>query len=307
MTDGWPPRPVLQPVHWDAAARAGVALAVLRLDAIDPLLSGNKWYKLAPQIARLQSEGWRGILSLGGAHSNHLHALAAAGQRFGFATTGLLRGLEQDTPTVRDLRSCGMQLHWLGYAGYRQRHQPGFSVHWQALYPGHLYVDEGGMGLEAVHSCAGLIDLLQQALPQAGWHDYDQLWVACGTGTTLAGLILGDAGRHAITGGLAVPAGHGVELNVPGLLAEAGCSAGNWRLRDASLGAFARTTPQLLACMAAFEQQTGVLLEPLYTGKLVLALRGALAAGEIQPGSRIVLLHGGGLQGRRGMGLSAAG
>src|SRR5690606_5740570 len=98
-------------------------LALLRLDLVDPLLSGNKWYKLAPHLTEARRLGAPGLISLGGAHSNHLHALAAAGARFGLASVGLLRGEPQDTPTVRDLAAFGMRLHWLGYAGYRQRHR----------------------------------------------------------------------------------------------------------------------------------------------------------------------------------------
>ena len=106
----WPPRPSLQTVRCSWLARAGVELALLRLDRIDPLISGNKWYKLAPHLAEARRLGAPGLISLGGAHSNHLHALAAAGARFGFATVGLLRGHAQDTPTVRDLQDFGMQL-----------------------------------------------------------------------------------------------------------------------------------------------------------------------------------------------------
>ena len=52
---------------------------MLRLDLLDPLLSGNKWFKLRPHIEAAAAAGADGLISLGGAHSNHLHALAAAG------------------------------------------------------------------------------------------------------------------------------------------------------------------------------------------------------------------------------------
>ena len=88
----WIPAAPLQALSFDWSVRAGVELAVLRLDLLDPLLSGNKWFKLRPHIEAAAAAGAYGLISLGGAHSNHLHALAAAGQRFGFATVGLLRG-----------------------------------------------------------------------------------------------------------------------------------------------------------------------------------------------------------------------
>lgn len=297
----WPPLAQLQAVRCDWLQRAAVELALLRLDLIDPLISGNKWYKLAPHLAAAQRQGAPGVISLGGAHSNHLHALAAAGARFGFASVGLLRGHAQDTPTVRDLQRFGMQLHWLGYAGYRERHRDSFWDAWRARYPGFVTVEEGGASLAAAQECAGLIGQIHRALAGLGWSDYDQLWVAAGSGTTLAGLVLGEQGRHPVVGALAVPADHGVAASVARLLGEAGRPAQGYRLRDASRGGFARLDGELARFLLDFEGETGVPLEPLYTGKLLLALREALERGEIARGSRIVAVHSGGLQGRRAL------
>lgn len=299
---GWPPPALLQAVRCGWLECAGIELALLRLDRIDPLISGNKWYKLAPHLEEVRRSGAGGLISLGGAHSNHLHALAAAGARFGVATVGLLRGDPQDTPTVRDLQTFGMQLHWLGYGGYRARHQADFWNPWLARYPGFVTVAEGGFALSAARSCASLVDMIGDGLAALGWDDYQQLWVAAGTGTTLAGLVLGEAGRHPVVGALAVPDHHGVAEAVARLLEEAGRAAEQgYRLLDASRGGFARVDSELARLILAFEAETGVPLEPLYTGKLLLALRDAIRCGEIPPGSRIVAVHSGGLQGRRAL------
>lgn len=68
----WLPHAPLEPLQLDWLQ--GVELAVLRLDCIDPLISGNKWFKLTGHLA--QAHCARGVISLGGAYSNHLHALA---------------------------------------------------------------------------------------------------------------------------------------------------------------------------------------------------------------------------------------
>ena len=119
---------------------------------------------------------------LGGAHSNHLHALAAAGQPFGFATVGLLRGEAQDTPTVRDLQAFGVQLHWLGYGGYRRRHSPDFWQLWRERYLQLLPVDEGGGGLLAARSRRGD----RRDKPGSNWVCWagptTTRWLAAGTG-----------------------------------------------------------------------------------------------------------------------------
>lgn len=290
----------LQPLnlHWLIAA--GVEVAILRLDLIDPLISGNKWFKLKHHLAAARHAGAEGLISLGGSHSNHLHALAAAGKRFGFSTVGLLRGHPAQTPTVLDLQAFGMALHWLGYAGYRARHEPGFWAPWLERYPRLHPVPEGGGGLDGALGCAEIVNQARAQLFDVGWDDYDGWWLACGTGTTLAGLVLAEAGRHAVYGAMAVPASHGVAENVADILG-ADCSTG-YQLLDASRGGFAKADAELLGFIAACEAQSGVALEPLYTGKALLALREAVEAGHCPKGSRMIFVHTGGLQGKRASG-----
>ena len=288
----WLPQAPLEPLQLDWLN--GVELAVLRLDRIDPLISGNKWFKLTEHLAQARQAGAHGIISLGGAYSNHLHALAAAGKRFGFPTVGLLRGHRQDTPTVLDLKAFGMQLHWLGYGGYRARHEPGFWAPWRERYPHLSPVPEGGGGLAGATGCRVLVEQARAQLSNLGWPDYDAWWLAAGTGTTLAGLVLAEAGAHPVYGALAVPDDHGVAQNVSALV------SGGYELVDASRGGFAKVDPVLLDFIDTTEQACGLLLEPLYTGKALLALKQQIEAGRIAPDTRLIFVHTGGLQGRRG-------
>jgi len=290
----WLPDAPLEPLHLDWLTQAGVEVAVLRLDRIDPLISGNKWFKLSEHLAQAREAGATGIISLGGAYSNHLHALAAAGKRFGFPTVGLLRGHPQDTPTVLDLKAFGMQLHWLGYGGYRARNEPGFWEPWREQYP-HLHpVPEGGGGLAGALGCKQLVVQARTQLSGLGWADYHGWWLAAGTGTTLAGLVLAEAGAHPVYGALAVPDDHGVAQQVQALVQH------GYELLDASRGGFAKVDPPLLAFIDATEQACGLPLEPLYTGKALLALKQQLEAGRFAAGTRLIFVHTGGLQGRRG-------
>lgn len=288
-------QPPLHPLHLPWLESARVEAAILRLDLIDPLISGNKWFKLRHHLQHAMASNAAGLISLGGNHSNHLHALAAAGKRFGFATAGLLRGHAQDTPTVRDLRALGMQLHWLGYGGYRARNQPGFWQPWQARYPGWQCIPEGGGGLAGAQGCALILDQARAQLAALGWADYDAWWLAAGSGTTMAGLVLAEEGRHVVHGALAVPRGHGVEQ----ALAELAGTQG-YQLHDACRGGFGKIDDELLAFIADCERRTGVPLEALYTGKALLALQQQVEAGLFAPGTRLIVVHTGGLQGRRG-------
>ncbi|WLH33735.1 1-aminocyclopropane-1-carboxylate deaminase [Pseudomonas sp. FP2196] len=296
----WLPQAPLEPLQLDWLTTAGIEVAILRLDQIDPLISGNKWFKLIEHLNAADRAGAEGFISLGGAHSNHLHALAAAGKRLGFKTVGLLRGHPQETPTVKDLKKFGMQLHWLGYGGYRARHEPGFWLPWQAQYPALHAVPEGGGGLPGALGCAALKVQVDTQLSDLGWIDYHGWWLACGTGTTLAGLVLAEAGAHPVYGALAVPDNHGVAPHVEAIIREAGSSAGDYTLLDASRGGFAKVDPALLGFIDITEQLSGVPLEPLYTGKALLALKQQVEAGRFASGTRLIFVHTGGLQGRRG-------
>ena len=299
----WYPHAPLQPLNVEWLQQAGIEAAVLRLDLIDPLISGNKWFKLTDHLRRARAAGADGLISLGGAHSNHLHALAAAGKRFGFATVGLLRGHPQQTPTTLDLERFGMQLHWLGFAGYRARHEPDFWQPWQALYPNLHQVPEGGGGLAGALGCMPLVSRVREQLATIGWQDYDAWWLAAGTGTTLAGLVLGEEGRRRVYGALAVPEDHGVAPQVEAILQAGGLQERNFELVDASRGVFAKVDDALLAFMRANEVASGMPLEPLYTAKALMALAQAVEKGVITRGMRVVFVHTGGLQGRRGFDL----
>ncbi|WP_248743231.1 MULTISPECIES: 1-aminocyclopropane-1-carboxylate deaminase/D-cysteine desulfhydrase [unclassified Pseudomonas] len=286
----------LEPLHLDWLIAAGIEVAILRLDRIDPLISGNKWFKLVEHLKAADRAGAEGIISLGGAHSNHLHALAAAGKRLGFTTVGLLRGHPQDTPTVRDLQDFDMQLHWLGYGGYRARHEPGFWEPWLAQYPTLHPVPEGGGGLPGAQGCASLKNQVSQQFGKLGWDNHDGWWLACGTGTTLAGLVLAEGGQRPVYGAMAVPDDHGVAANVEAIVGD----IGGYELIDASRGGFAKVDGPLLEFIAQTEQASGVPLEPLYTGKALLALKQHIEAGRFKSGTRLIFIHTGGLQGLRG-------
>jgi 1-aminocyclopropane-1-carboxylate deaminase len=290
-----PPAPLhILDLDWLRAAR--IEVAILRLDLIDPLISGNKWFKLKHHLSAARQAGAEGVISLGGAHSNHLHALAAAGKRFGFSTVGLVRGHPVETPTVFDVQRFGMTLHWLGYAGYRARHEAGFWTPWLDRYPKLHPVPEGGGGMDGALGCAEIVSQARSQLGALGWEDYNGWWLACGTGTTLAGLVLAESAGRKVYGAMAVPEGHGVAQNVQAILG--GSHDQRYELLDASRGGFAKVDSALMTFMTECEQLGGIPLEPLYTGKALLALRQAVEAGRFAPGARLIFVHTGGLQGK---------
>ncbi|MDT4872645.1 pyridoxal phosphate-dependent enzyme, D-cysteine desulfhydrase family [compost metagenome] len=143
-----------------------------------------------------------------------------------------------------------------------------------------------------------LVAQVREQLAALGWDDYHGLWLAAGTGTTLAGLVLGEAGAHPVYGAMAVPADHGVAQQVQAILREAGVADAGYRLLEACGGGFAKVDRQLLEFIRASEASSGVPLEPVYTAKALMALRHQIETGYFARGSRLVFVHTGGLQGR---------
>ncbi len=214
-------------------------------------------------------------------------------------TVGLLRGTEQLTPTVADLLEFGMQLHWLGYGGYRARHRDDFWTPWLERYPGYRCVPEGGGGLVGALGCVPLVAPLDAQLGELGWSDHHGWWLAAGTGTTLAGLVIGEGGRRPVFGALAGPPSHAVARQLGSLLGEAGMPDGGYLLLDASRGGFGRFDSALISFLKETEHASGIPLEPVYTAKAMMALRLYVEGGYFSRGTRLVFVHTGGLQGRR--------
>lgn len=298
-------RPVpVEPVCTEWLSRAGVTLDILRLDKLDARISGNKWYKLKHNLIHARAQGKTTVLSFGGAWSNHIHALAAAGQRFGMATIGVIRGEPSARPTATliDAQRWGMQLQYLTRVDYRCKKDPELIARLLA---------ESGVAAEQVHvvpeggsnllGVAGCRDILAAGAVPPG--DYDEIWLACGTGATLAGIALtaSESMPEAWIKGVAVL--KGADFLRADIDRHTQRKLSNWMLlTDYHHGGYARATDALRSLIISFEQETGIPLDPVYTGKVLFALKDSLRVNPAAYRSkRLLLVHTGGLQGRRGM------
>lgn len=280
------------------ADAAGIGLDILRLDQLHPEISGNKWFKLKNHLAHAFSNGYSSVLSFGGAWSNHIHALAAAGKVFNFPTIGVIRGERSDTlsATLQDAERWGMRLHFVSRKDYRNKHTTELQ---QSLFE-ELGLDsrqvwvapEGGSGSLGVLGCE---DILQAGSIQP--ESYNQIWLASGTGATAAGVIR--SAPDTFVQSVAVLKGASwMEDEIRQYINN---SEANWAVETtAHHGGYAKTTPELLSFIGEFEQETGVPLDPVYTGKVMFALRKAVSTGQLPKGSPVLVVHTGGLQGRRG-------
>lgn len=286
-----------------------VSIDCLRLDKVHPFVSGNKWYKLKYSILHAHEAGKSQLLSFGGAYSNHLHALAFAGQHLNIKTIGVIRGERPAVlnPTLSDCESWGMELHWLSREQYRQfaSHSssydsvsPAAKLHFQELFPDAWIIPEGGAGPDGVLG----IETLFNALYHAGLLDYDFVATPVGSGTTLAGLVRAKLGRAKCLGFSALKGAVDLEQRVANQLDDA-VRVNEWSIaHDYHFGGFAKINSRLTRFISDTYNQNQLLLDPVYTGKMLYGLAEFIHQGRIASGSKVLMLHTGGLQGWRGFG-----
>jgi 1-aminocyclopropane-1-carboxylate deaminase len=284
------------PVENAETLRAGVSVAVRREDLVHPAISGNKYHKLRYNLQEARDRGHDSLLSFGGAYSNHIHALAWAGQEAGFRTIGIIRGEAPPelNPTLQDATGWGMQLHFVDRASYRRKYQLDLLRRIEAESGPFFLVPEGGSNALAVQGCAELGRALGES--------WDYVCLPCGTGGTLAGLAAGLAEGGTLLG---FPVLHNTaELReaVPALLRDYGAAdRGNWQLVGGyEFGGYARFDWPLIRFINWFRTAHRIPLDPVYTGKLFYGVCDLIRRGYFPRGSRILLVHTGGLQGIRG-------
>ncbi|MEU0273954.1 pyridoxal-phosphate dependent enzyme [Streptomyces sp. NPDC006307] len=274
-------------------ARHGVRLLLKRDDLIHPDLVGNKWRKLAPNLA---AAAGRPVLTFGGAYSNHLRATAAAGRLLGFPTVGVVRGEElADRPLNPSLARCaadGMRLLFVDRATYRAKDDPEVLARLLERAPeGCFVVPEGGSNALAVRGCVELGRELRAPHGRAGTDAdvaVDVVAVACGTGGTLAGLAAGlGPGQRAL--GIPVLKGGFLGAEIRTLQERAfGGPAGDWSLDERfHFGGYARSTPALDDFADDFAQRHGLAIERIYVAKMLYGLFTLAAEGTFPRGTTL--------------------
>jgi 1-aminocyclopropane-1-carboxylate deaminase len=264
-----------------------------RDDLLHPVISGNKWRKLKYCLEHALSLGKDTIVSMGGPYSNHLHALAYSGKELGVKTIGLVRGdpLPSLTPTLLDAQAWGMELKFISRTDYRQLRQYKAFDSLPGLEPQQYWLPEGGAQLLALSGVAEMVKEI--TVP------YDTICVACGTGTTLAGIADAVSEPISVLGFAVLKHAEFLQADVAALLPR---PLKHWQIHlNYHFGGFGQTNSALLAFIEEFEFKTKISLEPVYTGKMMYALWDLIQKGYFMPGQRIIAVHTGGLQGNRGI------
>jgi 1-aminocyclopropane-1-carboxylate deaminase len=272
---------------------------IKRDDLIDPVISGNKWRKLKYNIEKVKQEKYNGILTFGGAFSNHLIATAQAAHDNRIDAVGIVRGDELNANSNETLRSCeelGMQLVFISRDDYKRRHEKEYLSRLNVKFPNLLMVPEGGANFYGAIGCQEIISTMSQR--------YDHIYLAAGTGTTAAGM-LSAIGSETTLHAVSALKGDFLEADIRKLLwsivgddEHATSLMKNLDLNTSShCGGYGKTTNELFDIIRSFHKQTQIALEPIYTGKVLFAMIEDIKSGIIKSDQNVLMIHTGGLQG----------
>lgn len=299
-------RSPLQTISHPLFTQKNVTVSVKRDDLLHAHISGNKWRKLKFNLLQARENNIGHILSFGGAYSNHIHALAAAGFYFNFKTSAIIRGEAHyaNNPTLKQAQEWGMELHFVTRKEYRRRSEETYIQQLQGRFPDAFIVPEGGSNSLAL---TGVSELCNEIRLQCN-RTIDHVVTATGSGGTLAGLIAGFSNDYSdkspkITGIAVLKEADYLRDSIDQLLQQNAIQApASWQLHTQFHGGgYAKVSQPLKDFCEAFEQQTNIPVEPIYTGKMFYALFELLEQDYFKAGDHIVALHTGGLQGLQGL------
>lgn len=275
----------LEQIQDDSLGSHGVRLWLKRDDLIDADVPGNKWRKLSRNLAHARAAGHQTLLTFGGAYSHHIAATAAAGQRHGFYTIGVIRGEEHLplNPVLAGAVSHGMRLTYLDRSTYRRKTEPDVIERLREAYGSFHLIPEGGSNTHGVLGCRDLgEELVDQLKP-------DLVCCPVGSGGTLAGLA---AGVHGVpTLGVCVLRGDGfMDEAVERLQIDTfGERIGDWCITyEDHHGGYAKRSPELDGFIDGFAVRHRLSLEPIYVAKMLHAVYRRVTDGRIGPGTDIV-------------------
>lgn len=305
-----------QELLWPKINNQGIRLSIRRDDLIDPIMGGNKLYKMYGHLnAYLKQYEYKHaekyttlqpIASFGGAYSNHLYALAGACQEQNIPFIAVIRGEEpqQLSPTLTDIVHMGAKLHFISRTEYRQKDQIHYLAQLENKIGSCYWIPEGGGGPHALTGCYALGESLAQNTASTIIH-------ACGTGASLAGIINGIAGynqQHAaiqtktkhVIGISALKSHTSIVKNILSLANPPALNQVNWRVSNQfHLGGYAKKTNQLKSFIQHTQNQLNVTLDPVYTAKALWAIEQLCEQQFWCDDKHILFVHSGGIQGAR--------
>lgn len=270
-----------------------VQLDVKREDLIHPMISGNKFRKLKYNLEEAKTQHINTLLTFGGAYSNHIAAVSAAGKAFGFNTIGIIRGEElidkiDENPTLKFAQESGMHLKFVTREAYRNKTSQPFIDELKAEFGNFYLLPEGGTNVLAIKGCEEILTEQDK--------NYDYICCSVGTGGTVSGLINCSKPSQQILGFSALKGGF-LKEDISKFVHKK-----NWQLfMDYHFGGYAKINKELISFINEFKSNNHIPLDPIYTGKMMFGIFDLIHKGFFPNDSKILAIHTGGLQGIDGM------
>lgn len=271
----------------------GVELFMKREDEIHPFVSGNKYRKLKYNLIEAENCGHKTLLTFGGAFSNHIAAVASAGNGLGFKTIGVIRGEElgdkiSSNATLSFAQQNGMEFKFVSRSDYRNKTSEVFLNTLKDEFGAFYLVPEGGTNALAVKGCEEILNSEDE--------DFDYICCAVGTGGTISGIINCSKASQQVLGFPALK-GDFLKQDISKFARQT-----NWELiNDYHFGGYAKINVDLIAFINQFKLENDIALDPVYTGKMMFGVFNMIEKHYFPKGSRILVIHTGGLQGIEGM------
>ena len=276
-----------------ALQKANVELYIKREDLIHSFVSGNKFRKLKYNLIQAKIENKETLLTFGGAFSNHIAAVAYAGKEQGFKTIGLIRGEElvakiSDNPTLQFAQDCGMQLEFVSRDDYRLKSEISFLEDLKQKWGSFYLIPEGGTNNLAIKGCEEILTPEDES--------FDFICCSVGTGGTIAGIINSSQAHQKVLG-FPTLKGDFLKDEIRNF-----AKNNRWELiNQYHFGGYGKVTADLIDFINSFREETGIQLDPIYTGKMVFGVIDLIKNNYFAEGSKILFIHTGGIQGIKGM------
>jgi len=273
----------------DFVNNSGLQLFLKREDKIHNIISGNKYRKLKFNLINAKELGFKGLLTFGGAYSNHIPAVAYAAKINGFKSLGFIRGEEivnkyLENPTLKYSHDLGMKFKFLSRSNYKLKTNEYFLRKLKKKFKDYYLIPEGGTNALGVLGCQEILNDNDK--------EFDYICCSVGTGGTICGLINSSNENQKIIGFSSI--------NKNCLLNDITkfVTNENWMLiDDFSFGGYGKVNNELIEFMNNFRLKYGILLDPIYTSKLVYGVLNLITNNFFKPNSKILMIHTGGHQG----------
>ena len=268
---------------------SGLQIFLKREDKIHNIISGNKYRKLKFNLIKAKELGFKGLLTFGGAYSNHILAVAYAAKKNGFKSLGFIRGEEivnnyLENTTLKYSHDLGMKFNFLSRSNYKLKTNEYYLTKLKKEFKDYYFIPEGGTNALGVLGCQEILNDNDK--------EFDYICCSVGTGGTICGLINSSNENQKIIGFSSINKNYLLNDITKFVTNE------NWMVvDDFSFGGYGKVNEELIEFMNNFRLKYGILLDPIYTSKLVYGVLNLITNNFFKPNSKILMIHTGGHQG----------